>query len=594
MSADLFAEFGAFGQPSTTQGAQPPDKQKHETSASANDPFAFSSFGAPSTVPQPAFGNSSSSPQWSAPPAPTRQNTSWGDFAAFAETQSSSQSAQAAPEPADDEDGWGDFESAEPVPKPAFVAATPPVPASAVPQRTRIVRASTIDLISNNLVDVGLSSEPSPAPAWSQAPPAPRPAPRAAPRPADPNVLFDADNWQSDDEDDDEFGDFETVEKPPAFTPPAPQLQSYAAAPTVVPAAAPTAQLPSLDLLSLDDFSTPSPAPVTRADKPKPLSFGAIVPNHPPAPASLTFERPKPSSKLATSPIAARPKPTKELTPPTPLTGWPESEDDKSEKRKSAIEEWAAFDDLPPNNPRAPSPPPPASWNWDAEETPEPPTVSSDDKEPPPINVPPPSILLSAFPALLDLANSSIFSPLAGKSASIRQKVLSDPSTVDFLKSYLLLSTVAARVVAGRKLRWNRDKFLIKGMSISAAGSKGMKLAGVDKAQTARDDREAADVLMVWNEQVGRLRSAVAAANSATGATRLKVPDLAENMPVQTAKMVPTAPRPCVICGLKRDERVTGVDHDVEDSFGEWWVEHWGHRACKNFWLQHEKQLRQR
>ncbi|KAG7418849.1 hypothetical protein Forpe1208_v002693 [Fusarium oxysporum f. sp. rapae] len=131
-------------------------------------------------------------------------------------------------------------------------------------------------------------------------------------------------------------------------------------------------------------------------------------------------------------------------------------------------------------------------------------------------------------------------------------------------------------------------------MSISAAGSKGMKLAGVDKTQAAREDREAADVVAVWREQVGRLRSAVAAAKSVDKNLSLQVPEISENMQVHTAKMVPTAPRACIICGLKRDERVTKVDYEVEDSFGEWWLDHWGHKACKNFWIEHEQKLRQR
>jgi hypothetical protein len=28
-----------------------------------------------------------------------------------------------------------------------------------------------------------------------------------------------------------------------------------------------------------------------------------------------------------------------------------------------------------------------------------------------------------------------------------------------------------------------------------------------------------------------------------------------------------------MLCGLKRDERVTAADMAVEDSFGEWWIE---------------------
>ena len=127
-----------------------------------------------------------------------------------------------------------------------------------------------------------------------------------------------------------------------------------------------------------------------------------------------------------------------------------------------------------------------------------------------------------------------------------------------------------------------------------------MKLAGIDKTQSAHEDREAAEVMSVWKAQVGRLRSAVAAANAAAAlASRnetmpLKVPELSLSVSAHAAANVVTAPKPCVICGLKRDERIAKVDFEVEDSFGEWWVEFWGHRACRNFWLQHEVKLRSR
>ncbi|KAM0334267.1 hypothetical protein ACHAQA_001289 [Verticillium albo-atrum] len=283
---------------------------------------------------------------------------------------------------------------------------------------------------------------------------------------------------------------------------------------------------------------------------------------------------------------------------------------------------WQNQPKSPPwqNQPKSPpwqnQPRPPESWDWDAADgietsAPKPsvkpvpktapkPTPSpqqagkSSDDAPPPTNIPPPSVLLSIFPELLSLANTSLFKPIASQPTSIKDRIASDPGTITFLQGYLVLAAVAARIIAGRKLRWHRDKFLAQGMAISAAGAKGMKLAGVDRAQTAREDREAADVVAVWKEHVGRLRSAVAAAKAAPGGQQLRVPEVAENMAVTTAKMVPTAPKACVVCGLKRDERVGKVDFDVEDSFGEWWVEHWGHRACKNFWTEHEKQLRQR
>ncbi|RXG47552.1 hypothetical protein VDGE_06493 [Verticillium dahliae] len=228
---------------------------------------------------------------------------------------------------------------------------------------------------------------------------------------------------------------------------------------------------------------------------------------------------------------------------------------------------------------------PPESWDWDAvdgvETSSSKPAVkpmantarkvqnanTSGSDATPPTNIPPPSVLLSIFPELLALANTSLFKPAASQPTSIKDRIASDPGTIAFLQGYLALAGVAARIIAGRKLRWHRDKFLAQGMAISSAGAKGMRLAGVDRAQTAREDREAADVVDVWKEHVGRLRSAVAAAKSAPGGQQLRVPDLAENMAVTTAKVVPTAPKACLVCGLKRDERVGKVDFDVEDSF---------------------------
>jgi hypothetical protein len=92
------------------------------------------------------------------------------------------------------------------------------------------------------------------------------------------------------------------------------------------------------------------------------------------------------------------------------------------------------------------------------------------------------------------------------------------------------------------------------------------------------------------------LRSTVAVANSSikNASTHLAIPEINETMHVKTQEGALKAPKPCIICGLKREERVTQVDVQVEDSFGEWWVEFWGHRACKNFWLEHESKLKHR
>jgi hypothetical protein len=283
----------------------------------------------------------------------------------------------------------------------------------------------------------------------------------------------------------------------------------------------------------------------------------------------------------------------------SPVTAWPtfEPEEAKDTGKYQDDDDWGAWDDMPAAADKATvgidSTKAPQSWDWDTVDNVQPAASSSiADDTPPPVNVPPPSVILSIFPDLLSSA-TQLFKPIAGQSASIKERILSDPKAVEFLEGYILLATTAAHVIVGRKHRWHRDKILAKSMSISAAGSKGMKLAGVDKTQSAREDREAADVVAVWRDNVGRLRSAVAAAKTA-GRVSLRLPELSEIMQITTAKLAPTAPKPCIICGLKREERVGKVDFEVEDSFGEWWVEHWGHRACKNFWIEHEQKLRQR
>ncbi|XWW97851.1 hypothetical protein V2A60_005838 [Cordyceps javanica] len=413
----------------------------------------------------------------------------------------------------------------------------------------------------------------------------------------DPAVLFDAADFELEDgefegESDNEFGDFETAN--PVISTSKPVARGVSAntqAPTHPP-------IPSMDLLSLDD---PMPLQESRLKEARPpsaggaLRFGASIPAQPDPKRSSAqdldftqFETQATSVKMEPK---TRPKTEKQpkLATPTSLNDWGTTSND---------DEWAAWDDVASasisanvntiDNTSAPS-----SWDWDSTDIQEGDTATSLDSTPPPVNVPPPSVLLSLFPELLS-SGSALFRSTSGQSSSIKERILADPKAVQFIKGYILLATTAARIIAGRKHRWHRDKILAKSMSISAAGSKGMKLAGVDRTQAAREDREAADVAAVWREQVGRLRSAVAAANTAAARAGLVVPELSETLSVHTARMVGTAPRACVICGLKRDERIAKVDFEVEDSFGEWWVEHWGHRACKNFWIEHEKNLRQR
>lgn len=213
---------------------------------------------------------------------------------------------------------------------------------------------------------------------------------------------------------------------------------------------------------------------------------------------------------------------------------------------------------------------------------------------PPPSNTPPPSILFSI------IANVLGSLPARLKTVTSAQR-LDQPSKSSEIRALLSTIRAAARILAGRKLRWKRDILLSQSMKIGPAHSGkagGMKLVGVDKAESWREDQEVAETLQVWKQQVGPLRSTVAALNGQMSASeRFKIPEIAEHMSIRQGKPsegVATAPKCCFLCGIRRDERVAKVDVDVEDSFGEFWVEHWGHIDCVEFWKNHKDFLQQR
>ncbi|KAK4456254.1 hypothetical protein QBC34DRAFT_389411 [Podospora aff. communis PSN243] len=646
MSADLFAAF---------EGSSEPPKQPQIQSSfqtADNDPFSFLT--SPPAAPQVTDIQQTSQwpslqqpwsplqqqqqkqqttiqPSWNSWTEPhpgnlvtpsaslvTQPQTSgiWGDLGGLAGTQNTSLTAEPnLLDGQDDDDDFGDFEAPTDFPQPFPAVASRQV--ASPPARTRVHRASTIDLLTNNLVDLGAPSTLEPwqeRPSWerrekAQEPPR-MPVQKAVSKVvqnADPNVLFDAEDFElqeAADEDEDDFGDFETEI-------------------TTQPAVAVAPVKSALDLLG-----SVSPVQPSRPAQPKKQPPGLLLSSaglnnnntlpYPQAPKSPygSFQNRKPELvkqlKVKTPLTPEFPTDVKNESSPTPVTAWPTIE------RDGFGSDWDEFKDIPATKPKAapvkaaakaknPAKPAQASsdWDWGAWDTTEEPpkatatvVAKSDDHAPPPTNIPPPSILLSIFPQLLDLASTSLLKPVSSLPASSQQRVLSNGATVLFLRGYLALATVAARIIAGRKQRWHRDKFLMQGMAISAATSsktRGMKLAGVDKAQAAREDREATEVISVWKQQVGRLRTAVAAANAASGADgSLKVPELSAVLSAHVVQGVPTAPKACVICGLKRDERIAKVDFEVEDSFGEWWVEFWGHRDCKNFWLEHEAKLRSR
>ena len=590
MSADLFAEFN--NPPESSTKTQP----QVVSTSSSNDHFSFGAASSKSPL--------QSQIQWQSPQAQSSSMSGWDQPPQ--PSQSSHTQAPSALQ-GEDEDTWGDFEVAEPE---AASASQPDPKISNAPSLNTTwdsqgafssvagwtSQAPAAAFPPGGLFDAAYSEQdvaahpPIPAKTQSQ-------KSSVADKSNDPNVLFDADDFElqgGDDEgfggdDFDEFGDFEstaTETKPrPVSTP---QPVSISA---------------SLDLLGLDD----TPVVATKAEvpnqAPRPasatLSFGTTSANQPQSYNMQSLHQME-SSFSDLNMGSTAPKPS--------LRSHSAKQPSVSKSRPVALaiasddqgDDWAAWDDPPtPKEVTASHEAPSADWGWGNNDDDDggggggnATATQQDDSAPPPTNVPPPAILLSSFPDLFNTGNS-LLKPVAGQSISIKAKVLADAKASQFLHGYVLVGATAARIIAGRKHRWHRDKILAKSMSISAAGSKGMKLAGVDKTQSAREDREAADVAAAWRENIGRLRSAVAAANS-VGKVNIKVPEVSENMLVQTAKMVPTAAKPCVICGLKREERIAKVDYDVEDSFGEWWVEHWGHRACKNFWIEHEQKLRQR
>lgn len=213
---------------------------------------------------------------------------------------------------------------------------------------------------------------------------------------------------------------------------------------------------------------------------------------------------------------------------------------------------------------------------------------------PPPSNIPPPSVLLPLIATLLG-------SLIANLKPVTSHEPLNQPNALSQLRASLSTTRAAARILAGRKVRWKRDNLLSQSMKIGPAHSGnagGMKLTGVDKAESRREDQEAAEALQAWKRQAGPFRSTIAAVNGhLPESERFKIPEIAENMPIRQGKPsegMATAPKCCFLCGIKRDERVAKIDIDVEDSFGEWWVEHWGHVDCVVFWENHKGFLRQR
>jgi hypothetical protein len=196
-----------------------------------------------------------------------------------------------------------------------------------------------------------------------------------------------------------------------------------------------------------------------------------------------------------------------------------------------------------------------------------------------PTNIPPPAILLQILPR--------VFSE-GGYAGNVQLPIESAKSVVQAF-------TVASRLIAGRALRWKRDTILGQSTKIGPAGGGrkggGMKLAAVDKSESLKEEREVADVLQAWEEHAHVFNSIVNKAG-----IRRPLMILSGTMKPRPAggAEVLTSAHACALCGLKRNERVFEADIDVNDSFGDFWSEHWGHRDCKDFWYHYQRLLPQR
>ena len=210
----------------------------------------------------------------------------------------------------------------------------------------------------------------------------------------------------------------------------------------------------------------------------------------------------------------------------------------------------------------------------------------------PPSNIPPPAILLTLIASLLYTLNSDLTRCLAETSPGLNLDMQ--------VNTHLSVPTTAARIIAGRKPRWKRDLNLSQSMKIGPASSGktgGMKLAGIDRSESLREDREVAEVIRLWRLCVGPFRAVITKNKQLLSGVSPTIPTISEIMSVRTAKPSEgaiTAPKSCFLCGLRREERVRTVDSNVEDSFGEWWSDYWGHLTCRVFWEHHSDRLKQR
>ncbi|KAJ6131420.1 hypothetical protein N7523_001880 [Penicillium sp. IBT 18751x] len=405
------------------------------------------------------------------------------------------------------------------------------------------------------------------------------------PKQHDSDILFDATQDTTASEEEDEWGEFEGPEESAEHG--QPSISAAIAQDAKAPAPRPQLQAPNnskvpttidlLDSLSLDD-----PAPIAR-QLPKPGPKTIPQANTPPPDEPSwdedsfgdwgDFTDGPPTTLTTTNRNPVKPQISIKPTPPQPA--WDDT-----------FEDWGDFTNGPSTAPAsAPQKPTPKPASPPSTTSPPPRSfISSTPKSTPnvrPTNIPPPSVLLELL--------VNLFNNLQEEAATAKRQ----PDQAAAAKIHNTLET-ASRIIAGRTLRWKRDTILSQSMRIGPAGKPGgMKLSAVNKHENVKEEQDAVDVLSLWRERAALFNAVIQTAGlrpipPISGPSALKVTTA---KPEQGAIKAGHA---CALCALRRDERILKIDEDVQDSFGEWWTEHWGHTGCRMFWERNSGLLGQR
>jgi hypothetical protein len=251
------------------------------------------------------------------------------------------------------------------------------------------------------------------------------------------------------------------------------------------------------------------------------------------------------------------------------------------------IEEWDDFGDdtstVIPNTTLKPTNMPASAFGSAAKAS----SIPKDAQRP--TNVPPPAILLSLLPLSI---------------AELVSQILSASARTPTSSQLLAYHRVACRLIStpARTLRWRRDTILAQSTRISVAGkmtSSGgvgaMKLSSVNKGESAREEREAAEAVEAWNKNLHQFSKTLAGSGvKLPPGIRLRLSMDIGVKPLNGGGAIQSTII-CPLCGLKRNERTIGADDvGVEDVFGEFWLEDWGHSDCAEWWYRWKDDLSQR